>query len=179
MSDKSRHSEVAYVLVCLHIEGVPHFLLRRHEKWNDWSLVGGHLESSEMGSWAAAAVRETQEELPPLQHRRDFVLTPIFARPLAWGPIASRSASDRPTTYEAQFFAMELLQNPAEIFSRMAVEDLRLVPQKVLESGRSISSPLATLRARLGGGLTSVPSAWSRSVQRADLPQQLFQPLPS
>lgn len=36
-------------------------------------LLGGHVEPFEHGSWAAAAAREAQEELPPLRHRRDFV----------------------------------------------------------------------------------------------------------
>src|SRR5690606_27147061 len=127
---------------CLRIDGLPHFLLRSHEKWGDWSLVGGHLESFECGSWAAAAIRETQEELPPLRDRRDFVLVPIFSRPVGWGPEISRSAANEPTTYQAQFFAMELLGDPAAIFSRLQSHDLRLVSQADIERAGDVAKPM-------------------------------------
>jgi hypothetical protein len=176
MSPEGRHSDVAYIVVCLRVGGTPHFLLGRHKKWGDWSLLGGHVEPFEHGSWAAAAARETQEELPPLRHRKDFVLVPIFSNPVAWGPDASRSADDRPTTYQAQFFAMEFLAEPAAVFARLDVHDLRLVPQGSVERDTGMAKPLRILEARLGGGLTSVPLAWSSPVDRAKLPSELFAP---
>ena len=176
MTSENRHSVVSFVLLCLRIDGVPHFLLRHHRKWGDWSLAGGHLETNDGGSWAAAAVREVHEELPPLAHAKDFVLVPIFSRPLSWGPIASRSATNQPTTYEAQFFAMELLADPSRTFAQMDVHDLRLVSQSDLERA-AMPTPLSTLRERLGGGLTSVPLGWAGSLRRSDLPMQLFEPI--
>lgn len=176
MTDETRKSEVSFVLFCLHVDGVPHFLLQHHSKWGDWSLAGGHLETDDAGSWAAAAAREVQEELPPLAHRKDFVLVPIFSRPISWGPVPSRSAKNHPTTYQAQFFAMELLSDPSRAFAEMDVSDLRLVPQSDLERV-DVSTPLSTLRDRLGGGLTSVPLGWSASLRRAELPKKLFEPI--
>lgn len=176
MTAENRHSVISFVLLCLHIDGVPHFLLRHHRKWGDWSLAGGHVETEDAGSWAAAAAREVQEELSPLAHRKDFILVPIFSRPLTWGPVPSRSAENRPTTYEAQFFSMELLGDPLRAFSQMNVHDLRLVPQGDLER-EALPTPLRTLKERLGGGLTSIPLGWSDSLRRSDLPKVLFEPI--
>jgi len=175
MNAEMRHSEVSYVLVCLRVDGTPHFLLAHHTKWGDWSLAGGHLEPSEHGSWATAAAREIQEELPPLQHRKHFVLIPIFSRPITWGPEPSRSSGNRPTIYHAQFFALELVVDPVELFSMLNAEDLRLVPQAELERGR-IAAPLQVVRDKLAGGLTSIPLAWPEGVSRSRLPVRLFGP---
>ena len=87
-----RHSHVVYVLIRLPTLDGPVQLLRRHEKWGDWSLVGGHVEDDEMDDWAAAAVREAKEELEPLVPGEDFRVTPMHAEPFVWGPEASRSA---------------------------------------------------------------------------------------
>jgi ADP-ribose pyrophosphatase YjhB (NUDIX family) len=178
MNAELRHSEVSYVLVCLRIDGAPHFLLAHHTKWGDWSLTGGHVDPSEHGSWASAAAREVQEELPPLQHRKDFLLIPIFSRPVTWGPEESRSSGNQLTIYHAQFFAMELVVDPVQLFAAMNAQDLRLVPQAELERGR-VSGPLQILRAKLIGGLTSVPLAWPEGISRARLPQQLFDAIPT
>jgi ADP-ribose pyrophosphatase YjhB (NUDIX family) len=169
-----RHSDVAYIVTCIRVDGVPHFLLLRHRKWGDWSLVGGHVETGGE-SWASAAMRETQEELPPLKGRKDFVLLPIFSTPVTWGPEFSRSAGNRETMYEAQFFAMQLLDEPNAIFSRLPVEDLRLVSQFDLEHMPDLAKPIRVLAQRLRGGLTSIPLAWKESVPRDVLPPQLFE----
>lgn len=174
-----RQSNVAYIVTCLHVDSVPHFLLLRHRKWGDWSLVGGHVESISGESWAAAAMRETQEELPPLQHRKDFVLLPIFSTPVTWGPEISRSAGNRETMYHAQFFAMEFMADPRSIFSRLDTEDLRLVSQNELERSAELAKPIRILCQRLRGGLTSIPLAWKDSVSRAVLPRRLFDPVSS
>ena len=179
MTSNMRHSEIAYIVMCIRIQGTPHFLLNRHKKWGDWSLVGGHVEAFEHGSWAKAAAREAQEELPPLQHGRDFLLVPIFSRPLEWGPEPSRSAQNRPTTYRAQFFAMEFLVDPASALSRMHSEHLRFVPQSFLERDLHVAAPVRMLCTRLGGGLTSVPLACPDSVDRTRIPMQFFDPLAS
>lgn len=177
MTSDMRHSEVAYIVMCLRIQGVPHFLLNRHEKWGDWSLVGGHVEAYEHGSWAKAAAREAQEELPPLQHRRDFLLVPIFSRPLVWGPEPSRSAQNRPTIYHAQFFALELLANPPSVLCRLCSENLRLVPQLLLENDLQAAAPVRILCTRLGGGLTSIPLAWPDTVDNTRIPREFFEPI--
>jgi len=172
-----RHSDVTYIAIGIRINSSPHFLLLRHKKWADWSLVGGHVEPFEGGHWAAAAVRETQEELPPLQHRREFLLVPIFSTPVVWGPEISRSAGNRETMYQAQFFAMEFLEDPPSIFSKLASDDLRLVPQVELEHWYELATPIRILSQRLRGGLTSIPLAWSESVSKTALPPRLFEPI--
>lgn len=176
MTVELRHSEVSYVLVCLRIDGVPHFLLAHHAKWGDWSLAGGHVEASELGSWATAAAREVQEELPPLQHRKHFLLVPIFSKPVSWGPEQSRSSANQPTIYHAQFFAMELVVDPIELFATIDANDLRFVPQADLERGE-VPGPVKILRERLAGGLTSIPLAWPEVINRSRLPARLFDAL--
>lgn len=172
-----RQSNVAYIVTCLNVDSAPHFLLLRHRKWGDWSLVGGHVESFRGESWAAAAMRETQEELPPLVHRKDFVLLPIFSTPVKWGPEISISAGNRETMYHAQFFAMEFMGDPRSIFTKLDAEELRLVPQNELEHSAEIAKPIRILCQRLRGGLTSIPRAWNDSISRAALPRKLFEPV--
>jgi hypothetical protein len=140
-------------------------------------LVGGHVEPIDGGHWAAAAVREAQEELPPLQHRKEFLLVPIFSTPVTWGPEISRSAGNRETMYHAQFFALGFLAEPRSIFPRLAIDDLRLVPQAELEHWSDLAKPIRILSQRLRGGLTSIPLAWGESIPKAALPPKLFEPL--
>jgi len=174
MNTDIRQSEVAYVVTCLRIDDHPHFLLSHHDKWGDWSLVGGHVEPFEHGSWANAAVRELQEEIPPLLHGKDFILIPIFSRPITWGPTPSRSAGNKQTIYWAQFFWMEFLRSPTTLLAAADLANLRLVPQAFLEREPDISQPLRIIRERLSGGLTSIPLAWPQSLSRKDLPQSLL-----
>ena len=86
-----RHSYVVYVLIRLPTLEGPSLLLRRHKKWGDWSLVGGHVEEWEMDDWGRAAAREASEELEPLVSGQDFVVRPIHPEPIVWGPEPSRS----------------------------------------------------------------------------------------
>ena len=63
-----RHSDLALVLARVDVDGTPHWLLRRHAKWGDWSLIGGHVEPGEGDDWTLTAVREANEELEPRLH---------------------------------------------------------------------------------------------------------------
>src|SRR5713226_8996652 len=101
-----RHSDLALVLIRLKIKAEAYVVLMRHDKWNDWSLIGGHVESDERNDWARAAVRECNEELGPLRFGVDFTLLPLLDQPVRWGPQASKSAGDEPTIYTAQLFAL-------------------------------------------------------------------------
>ena len=87
-----RHSDLALVLARVDVDGTPHWLLRRHAKWGDWSLIGGHVEPGEGDDWTLTAVREANEELEPLICGVDFVIEPLPLDVSSWGPVASRSA---------------------------------------------------------------------------------------
>jgi len=108
-----RKSKLALVLVRVDTDR-PKLLLIRHHKWNDWSLVGGHVEPWEKNDFAAAAARECNEEMTPLKCGKDFVLLPLLVQPTEWGPVASKSAGGEPTIYTAQFFELRFLREPGE-----------------------------------------------------------------
>jgi 8-oxo-dGTP pyrophosphatase MutT (NUDIX family) len=100
--ERMRHVKLAQVIVPLQIDHEKFFLLRKNIKWNDWGLVGGHVEPNEEGRWKSTAIRECNEELAPLENRKDFLLFAIPGRPITWGPIESKSTGGTPTRYRCQ-----------------------------------------------------------------------------
>jgi hypothetical protein len=162
-----RTSQVAYVVVRLPVGGRDFFLLRVHEKWGDWSLVGGHVEPWEEGDWFAAARREAEEELEPLRFGIDFTLEPIAEAPASWGPLESRSAGGTLTNYQAAWFALVFLRDPAVCLGRLPQRDFVLVDRELAvgaAADRKITSLLRRLDAALPNGVESVPHAWEPSI---------------
>lgn len=170
-----RHSHVVYVLIRLPLSTGPTLLFRRHEKWGDWSLVGGHVEDEELDDWQASAARETMEELEPLEATRDFVVQPMHAEPLIWGPEASRSARGRPTIYHVRYFFLEFQRSPVELLNRLPASTVLCVPESELQSTpHALGNPVLRASHCIPGGMAAVPFAWSRSIDRRALPTTLF-----
>lgn len=165
-----RWSRLAYVVVHLDVDGRSCFLLRAHHKWGDWGLVGGHVEPIDRDR-AATAAREANEELEPLAAGIDFEIVPLLPEPLIWGPEESRSSGGS-TMYEAAWFALRFLRDPAACLARLAAEDYILVDRESAVGSRTRppSSPLlARLSRALPEGLASVPLAWAPSIERSRL----------
>lgn len=141
-----RHSELSLVLIRLKVNAEPHHVLIWHNKWHDWSFVGGHVESHEKNDWARAAVRECNEELAPLAFGQDFTLLPLLDQPLRWGPVPSKSANNEPTLYTAQIFALRFLRSPADCLARLPVDEFCLVRESELIDNSQNSNAL-TARA--------------------------------
>ena len=169
-----RTSNVVYVLIRLPTADGPALLLRRHEKWGDWSLVGGHVEADELDDWSLAAEREATEELEPLVTGRDFVVNPITPVPITWGPEASRSAQGERTIYHIQYFTLEFLRDPAELLRRLPPQEFLLVLEHQLgATEHALGSPVHRARRFIEGGLEAVPRAWSSVLDPRTLPQGL------
>lgn len=169
-----RTSNVVYVLIRLPTADGPALLLRRHEKWGDWSLVGGHVEEHELEDWSLAAEREATEELEPLITGRDFVVTPVTPVPITWGPEASRSAQGERTIYHIQYFTLEFLRDPAELLQRLPPQEFLLVLEHQLgATEHALGSPVHRARRFIEGGLEAVPRAWADVLDPRALPQGL------
>lgn len=170
-----RTSNVVYVLIRLPTADGPALLLRRHEKWGDWSLVGGHVEENELDHWAGAAAREASEELEPLVRGQDFAVTPIHPEPITWGPEASRSAQGERTIYHIQYFTLEFLRDPVPLLRRLPPGEFLLVLEHQLgATGHALGSPVHRARRFIQGGLEAVPRAWSDELDLQALPQGLW-----
>jgi 8-oxo-dGTP pyrophosphatase MutT (NUDIX family) len=169
-----RHSNLALVLIRIEINDEPHLLLIRDQKWNDWTLVGGHVEPHEQNDWAFAAARECNEELAPLRYGRDFILVPLFIEPMRWGPIPSKSADGELTTYAAQVFALRFLATPAKCLEQLPPGEFRLVPESVYVTDLSRSRDKVTIVARALGGLSQAAMAWDASLRNIGSPNELF-----
>ena len=158
-----RKVALAHVVVKLRdTDGGCYYLLHRHEKWGDWTLVGGHVEPGEEDLWAETARREAEEEMPPLRcHPGDFFLAPLLTSPLTWGPRNSRSAGGEPTVYKAQFFCMLFRRDPAPLLAALEEGGFMLIAESQLHQHEDIGDVLRQLEGHLVGGLASVPSAWT------------------
>lgn len=165
----TRRSEVAYVLVRLIVDGRGHFLLTKHAKWGDFSLVGGHVEPDEMHDWGRAARRESEEELSPLRFGHDFVLEHLAAGPASWGPVPSRAAGNRPTVYVAQWFSLRFLQPPLQLISRLRREEFALVAEDAVATGTTAAVTGLLGRFAESAELDKVPFAWPYQLSASDL----------
>lgn len=174
-----RHSNIAYVLIRVPTLDGPALLLRRHEKWGDWSLVGGHVEDDELDDWARAAEREAAEELEPLVAGRDFVVAPVHAEPITWGPEPSRSARGERTIYKIQYYALSFLHDPVALLGRLPAAEFLLVPERELASTEhALGSPVHRACRSFHGGLDAVPRAWTEDLDLRAL-ASLTRPPPS
>ncbi len=162
-----RQSDIAYVLIRLVSGGRDCLLLHRHEKWGDWSLVGGHVEPGEESDWFATAVRETTEEMVPLKLRVDFDLERIDVR-LEWGPSPSRSAFAAPTEYRAEYFVLRFLCAPADALRRLPQDEFRLVPVDGIRDDESVSLPVLKLLDHVGPEFDALPRSWEADVGLRD-----------
>lgn len=164
-----RHSDLALVVIRLRISTEPYHVLIRHEKWGDWSFVGGHVEPNEKNEWARAAVRECNEELAPLKYEEDFTLLPLLDQPLRWGPVNSLSAGGEPTIYTAQIFALRFLRPPAECLMKLSGDDFRLVRESDIIGGRRNPD---TLAARAINRVDRNALAWDGVLSSLPIPTQ-------
>ncbi len=175
----TRESSVALVIIRLRVGGEDFLLLREHEKWGDWSLVGGHVEPDELSDWYKAAAREADEELIPLSHERDFELIQLTEEPVCWGPIPSRSAAGQPTNYAVKYYALKLQVEPHEAMSRLPTGAFRLLPQAWLANGSGgscVSETLWRARDAIEGGFDAIPLAWPTSLDSSEVPISALDP---
>lgn len=169
-----RHSHVVYVLIRLPTVGGPSLLLRRHEKWGDWSLVGGHVEEWEMDDWSLAAAREAAEELEPLVRGQDFDVSPLETGPITWGPEASRSAQGERTVYHIQYYTLTFLRDPVALLGQLPLSEFLLVRECQLGSmGAAFGRPVHRAHRILHGGFDAVPRAWNQELDLEALPSSM------
>lgn len=166
-----RNIELAHVVVKFQVAKDSYHLLHRHRKWDDYNLVGGHVEPGEEALWARTAAREVEEELPPLHHRVDFILVPLLRSPLTWGPQRSRSAGGELTVYTAQFFRMVFRKSPIDLL--LGVNDVVFIRGDELVGHPKVSDMVRRLDGVLSGGLAAVPPAWECSPADAERVQRL------
>lgn len=164
-----RHSDLALVLVKLKIKSEDHFVLARHEKWKDWSLIGGHVESDERNDWARAAVRECNEELFPLRFGKDFILLPLLDQPIRWGPTQSKSAGNEPTIYTAQLFSLRFLKEPADCLSLLSKDDFSVVPESEVVRADMHTEGMLSIASKALGSLERVSLAWDSALSSSPL----------
>jgi hypothetical protein len=168
----TRHSKIAVVLFLLDVGGEPHLLLLHHGRWGDWSLVGGHIEPGETP--LETAVRETEEELPPLHVGEDLAIAPLLADPIEWGPVASRSAR-APTHYTAWIYFARFLKDPSVVLNRLKGLRLAYVPISAL-SGPIWPTEVSDILARVRGStpIGDIPPAWSSRLRHEALHGELL-----
>jgi len=148
----------------MRFEGRHYWLLKRHEKWGDWSFVGGHVEAHEFSDWLVTARREAEEELAPLRCGIHFDVRPLSTSESVWGPELSRSTGGIPTEYHARWYFLVFLIDALECLCALPRYEFILVDEDRLFSGkeREVSSLVARLREALPNGLAAVPFAWSQ-----------------
>lgn len=155
-----RNVSLAHVIVKLQFTDGVFYLLHKNRTWNDWNLIGGHVEAGEEDEWVRTAYREAQEEMSPLLPHRDFFLVPLLTAPISWGPRKSRSAGEALTTYRANLFRLIFRQDPSDFLSHRLGEDFMLVTESELDQRGDISNTVKDLYRNLPHGLAALPLAW-------------------
>ena len=155
-----RNVALAHVVVKIEFTNGFFYLLHKNKKWDDWSLVGGHVEPGEEGEWARTASREAEEEMTPLQHKKDFLLIPLLTTPISWGPRPSKSAGGQPTKYRVNVFRLIFRRNPADFLSHLG-DDFVLIAESEVELRKDIGELVKELNRRLPGGIAAVPPSWT------------------
>ncbi len=167
-----REIELAHVVIKLRgSDDRSYYLLHRHEKWGDLTLVGGHVEPGEEGLWARTAERETEEEMAPILRARDFLLVPLLTRPVTWGPKPSRSAGGALTVYRAQFFRLVFRSDPASLLVPLAERGFTLLSEDQLANDENVGDLVRQLEKHLEGGLSELPAAWTAPVSPDLIPR--------
>jgi 8-oxo-dGTP pyrophosphatase MutT (NUDIX family) len=169
----TRHSDVAYVLAKLRVRGVDHLLLHAHRKWGDWSLVGGHVESTD-ADWLAAASREVQEEMAPLRCGEDIEVEALPVPETEWGPVSSVSAGGVATSYRARWYLLRFKQNPGRLLDRLPKDEFSLIP--IADPGQfEMRSTIVDRAKHLLGRWQELPLSWESDLVELPLPSSTLQ----
>jgi len=166
----TRHSNVAYVLAKLRLRGDDCVLLHAHPKWGDWSVVGGHVEPTDV-TWQAAAAREVEEEMAPLRYGDDIEVVPLDVPASHWGPVPSRSAGLRPTNYRAEWYLLRFKADPRELLARLPAGEFCVVRVADLAHAPNLSSVIKRAAAVLPHGWDSLPLSWQGNLDQLPLEQ--------
>ena len=166
-SKEIRHSQVAFVLAKLRVQGVDCLLLNAHHKWGDWSLVGGHVEQWEKDDWRSAAAREVSEEMAPLRCGEEVDVESLRLPDSEWGPVESRSAEGKLTTYRARWYVLRFRTDPRESLSKLPAREFCLVPLDELPKWERLSSVVRRAAELLPGGWPSLPLSWDEDLAEA------------
>lgn len=169
-AQKLRRSDVVYVLAKLRVGGADYLLLNAHRKWGDWSLVGGHVEPTDI-DWRSAAAREVQEEMAPLRYGDDVEVEPLEGPTTTeWGPVPSASAGGAPTRYRAALYVLRFRADPRSCLSRLSREDFRLFRLKDLKSLHDhLSSIVLRVDDLIPEGWHAVPLSWEQDLDDVPL----------
>ena len=154
---KNPSEELALVLIKLQVvdKEEPHYVMMRHTRWGDLSLLGGYLEPSDWGDWAKAAKRECNEDLAPLKHRKDFLLLPIFSQPL--------NLPEFQVT--GQIFTLRFQTDPMECLNRLPKKGyFQAVAESEATSLRDSSDDRLSMTARVVLSALGTPLSWDTPV---------------
>jgi 8-oxo-dGTP pyrophosphatase MutT (NUDIX family) len=162
-----RQVKLAQVIVRLIVDHQAYFLFRKNTKWNDWGVIGGHVEPGEEECWDVTATRESNEELAPLSSGIDFRVIAFPWFPITWGPITSRSANGAPTYYTSKFFWLEFIKNAEKSLNQLPSEDFVLIREDIVQKNNgeiSTDGTLKIIERALLGKLDTIPFAWKKNL---------------
>lgn len=130
----TRHSHIVYAVARFRVDDHVLWLLRRHPKWGDWSLVGGHVEDDEREDWDRAIRREVDEEMEPLQVGAELVIVPVAADPLVFRRV-SQSAGGVETEYTVRWYGLSFRGDVDAALRALPREDFVFVDEEDLPRG--------------------------------------------
>jgi uncharacterized protein (UPF0216 family) len=166
MGPVTRFSRIAYVLIRVAFGGDIYSLLRWHAKWDDWSLIGGHVEHSEIDDWLATARREANEEMTPLVIGRDIEVAAL-ERPSTRFVKESKAAAGAVTEYEVRWYALEFLADPVRCLQRLDCGAFVLVNEQGLARHASVNGKQVSdvVHVALGDAILLVEAAPRRLIE--------------
>ncbi|MCA9613444.1 MAG: NUDIX domain-containing protein [Sandaracinus sp.] len=130
----TRSSHIVYAVARFRANDRVVWLLRRHPKWGDWSLVGGHVEEDEREDWDLAIRREVDEEMEPLHVGAELVIVPVAAEPSVFRRV-SQSAGGVETEYTVRWYGLSFRGDVSAALSALPADDFVFVDEEDLPRG--------------------------------------------
>ena len=145
-----RVSEAALALITrVNPLGKTEYLTQWNEKWQAYSLIGGHREDGE--SFRDCCIREIEEELG-LKRDVDFTLADRPERPTYEYTAFSKSAQEV-TCYQVELFSARIARSAMTAIE--AIHDIRWltvgeIQHRQTSTGRTVSEQIAIILQHLG-----------------------------
>jgi len=164
---KMRKSIAAYGIIKHKFDGKEFYLLQLNTSWNNrYNFISGHMDPCDDNDFSKTMIRETEEELPPIQYSRDFEVAPVSDQPFKDTSYSLSAATM--TDYTFYMFHIRFLVPATHVAFLWENNDTlnKWFTEDELRSGNGKSGerithfPVPQIMKFIPGGLKSLPDSF-------------------